>query len=143
MKSSSDLKLRRKNMINSFQESCIICYESPQTIRFLPCNHAEFCRECVITLIKTAASNRQYTGCPLCRTKVENICKKFTLIHPIKPIIAHKRRRPSKKEFQAPLYLKKVNLDPSFFITKQFKVSVYYLLTDLRPEAYLKSVFQK
>jgi hypothetical protein len=45
---------------------CIICMDRPKTMTTKPCNHCEFCEECVKELI---ATNK--TSCPMCRQ--ENI----------------------------------------------------------------------
>jgi hypothetical protein len=50
--------------LKQFVESnlCIICMDRPKNMTTEPCNHCEFCEECVQELIKCGK-----TSCPMCR----------------------------------------------------------------------------
>ena len=53
---------------------CSICYDEKKLQNFvkLGCNH-EFCKDCLITTMKTSQTNGNNLSCALCRTEVKSI----------------------------------------------------------------------
>ena len=61
---------------------CSICYDEKQIKNFvkLGCNH-EFCKDCVISTIKTSQQNGNELNCALCRAEVKSIKSRTNQIH--------------------------------------------------------------
>ena len=47
--------------------TCLLCYEKPRTVVFIPCYHAYYCRDCSSRIRPTSGTFL----CPSCRTPVE------------------------------------------------------------------------
>ena len=62
-----------KEDINEICE-CSICYDEKELKNFvkLGCNH-EFCKDCLITTMKTSEINGNNLSCALCRTEVKSV----------------------------------------------------------------------
>lgn len=61
---------------------CSICYDEKQVKNFvkLECNH-EFCKDCIISTIKTNLQNGSNLTCALCRSQVKSIKSRTNQIH--------------------------------------------------------------
>lgn len=72
------LELELVNKINTRSienpDKCSICFDNNADTAIIPCGHKFFCYDC-IDEYKDLYSHR---GCPICRTKIENIIKTFS-----------------------------------------------------------------
>ena len=61
----------QKSIVNDEHCCCICLFDSINTV-LIPCGHACLCKGCVQQYDKTL-------GCPICRTKIENIYDLFVV----------------------------------------------------------------
>jgi hypothetical protein len=61
---------------------CSICYDEKELKNFvkLGCNH-EFCKDCLITTMKTSQINDNNLSCALCRTEVKSVKSRTEQAH--------------------------------------------------------------
>ena len=61
---------------------CSICYDEKELHNFvkLGCNH-EFCKDCLITTMKTSQTNDNNLSCALCRTEVKSVKSRTEQAH--------------------------------------------------------------
>ena len=49
---------------------CVLCHDKPRNARVLPCNHDEFCLECILQVFRGESGDRT---CPLCRRDIHQV----------------------------------------------------------------------
>ena len=77
----SSIEHNEKEDINEICE-CSICYDEKELKNFvkLGCNH-EFCKDCLITTMKTSQINGNNLSCALCRTEVKSVKSRTNEAH--------------------------------------------------------------
>ncbi|KAI3504074.1 hypothetical protein L1887_32618 [Cichorium endivia] len=58
---------------NSHSSACVICLEAPIEGACIPCGHMAGCMLCL-----TEVKGKKW-GCPVCRTKIDQVVKKFAV----------------------------------------------------------------
>lgn len=69
-----------ENKNNNYE--CSICYDEKEITNFvkLGCNH-NFCKDCIITTMKTNQTNNRKLCCALCRSEIKSIITRENSIH--------------------------------------------------------------
>jgi len=77
----SSIEHNEKEDINEICE-CSICYDEKELKNFvkLGCNH-EFCKDCLITTMKTSQTNGNNLSCALCRSEVKSVKSRTEQAH--------------------------------------------------------------
>jgi hypothetical protein len=93
LNNANNLKINQKlNILSSIEHNdnedinviceCSICYDEKELQNFvkLGCNH-EFCKDCLITTMKTSQTNGNNLSCALCRTEVKTVKSRTHEVH--------------------------------------------------------------